>query len=90
MNRSEAAMINTFMFTNMAPQIGIGFNRSFWAHFEKRVREWAQDRREIYVITGSIFDRDTDGVRDADDDPNKILLMHSRSLCKLCTGELQE
>ena len=71
MNRSEAAMINTFMFTNMAPQIGIGFNRGFWAHFESRVRKWAKDRREIYVITGSIFDRDNNGVRDADDDPNK-------------------
>ena len=28
MNRSEAAMINTFMFTNMAPQIGRRFNQS--------------------------------------------------------------
>ncbi len=73
MNRSEAAMINTFMFTNMAPQLGIGFNRGFWAHFEKRVRKWAKDRREIYVITGSIFDRDNDGIRDADDDPLKVV-----------------
>ena len=71
MNRSEAAMINTFMFTNMAPQIGEDFNRDLWAHFERRVRKWAKDRREIYVISGSIFDRDGDGVRDADDDPNK-------------------
>ena len=73
MNRSEAAMINTFMFTNMAPQIGTGFNRDFWRHFESRVKKWAKDRKEIYVITGSIFDRDNDGVRDDDDDPNKVV-----------------
>ncbi len=71
MNRSEAAMINTFMFTNMAPQIGTGFNRDFWRHLESRVKKWAKDRREIYVITGSIFDRDNNGARDADDDPIK-------------------
>ena len=68
MNRSESAMINTFMFTNMAPQIGVGFNRGLWRHFESRVRKWARDHREVYVITGSIFDRDGDGVRDDDAD----------------------
>lgn len=73
MNRSEAAMINSFMFTNMAPQIGIGFNRGFWAFFERRIRDWAEERREIYVITGSIYDRDNDGVRDDDNDPLKVV-----------------
>lgn len=35
------------------------------------MRTWAKDRREVYVISGSIFDRDGDGARDDDDDPNK-------------------
>lgn len=33
MTRSEAAMINTYMFSNMAPQYG-AFNRGIWAYLE--------------------------------------------------------
>lgn len=33
MERSEAAMINTYMFSNMVPQHD-RFNQQIWAHFE--------------------------------------------------------
>lgn len=67
MKRNEAAMINTYMFTNMAPQTP-NFNQQIWAHLEDRVRDWAMAYGEIYVVTGAIFDRDGDGQRDPDED----------------------
>lgn len=71
MRRSEAAMINTYVLSNMAPQLP-GFNRGIWARLEDRVRDWAQVRGEVFIITGSIFDRDGDGTRDADEDAFRV------------------
>ena len=65
MERSEAAMINTYMFLNMVPQRA-RFNQQIWAHLEGRVRAWTLVQGEIYVITGAVFDQDGDGARDAD------------------------
>ncbi len=67
MTLSEAAMINTYMFSNMVPQHD-KFNRGIWARLEGFVRDWAALRGEIYVITGAIFDKDSDGTRDSDSD----------------------
>lgn len=65
MTRSEAAMINTYMFSNMVPQHD-KFNRVIWSRLESYVRDWAEVKGEIYVITGAVFDRDDDGSRDPD------------------------
>lgn len=59
MERSEPAMINTYMFSNMTPQHD-KFNRGIWARLEGYVRDWAEQRGEIYVVTGAIFDADGD------------------------------
>jgi endonuclease G, mitochondrial len=56
MKWSPQAMDESFLLSNMAPQIGIGFNRGIWANLEEKVREWAVGRGEIYVITGPIYD----------------------------------
>jgi len=44
----------TFLYSNMAPQLP-GFNRQGWRYLEGYVRKWAEERDEIYVVTGSIF-----------------------------------
>jgi DNA/RNA endonuclease G (NUC1) len=75
MTRSESAMINTYMFSNMTPQ-HCAFNRGIWQILEVLVRHWATSRGEIYVITGSVFDRNGDEARDADD---AALRMKSRN-----------
>lgn len=67
MTRSLEAMINTYMFSNMAPQHD-RFNRGIWATLESYVRDWTRKNGEIFIITGCIFDQDGDGTRDADDD----------------------
>ena len=71
MTRSEAAMINTYMFTNMTPQHD-RFNRVIWQRLERYVRDWARVKGTIYVITGAVFDRGADGQRDADDDAERM------------------
>jgi DNA/RNA endonuclease G (NUC1) len=64
--QSEAAMVNTYIMSNMAPQYG-NFNQRIWSWLEDYVRKWAQAEGSIYVITGSVFDRDGNSRRDADE-----------------------
>lgn len=53
--RSKKAMNETFLLSNMAPQVGIGFNRGIWEELENKVRQWAEEQGEIYVYVGPIF-----------------------------------
>ncbi len=52
---SDQAMSESFLLSNMAPQIGIGFNRGIWSALEWRVRKWTEVRDELYVVTGPIY-----------------------------------
>jgi len=56
MRWSERAMSESFLLTNMAPQVGIGFNRHIWKELEALVRTWAAARQEVYVVTGAIVE----------------------------------
>ena len=51
---------DSFSMTNMAPQVGIGFNRNIWKDLETRVRGWVLcgGRPDLYVVTGPIFGDD--------------------------------
>lgn len=71
MNRTEAAMVNTYVFSNMVPQHN-RFNQQIWSTLEGFVRDWATVKGEIYVISGAIFDRDESGERDPDDLVNRL------------------
>ena len=50
-------MDQSFFFSNMAPQIGIGFNRGAWKFLEETVRAWVTcgGHPDLYVITGPIY-----------------------------------
>ncbi len=63
---SEAAMVNSYLFTNIAPQYP-GFNRTIWAALERIVRVRAMRSGAVHVTTGAIFDRDGDGRPDPDE-----------------------
>ena len=65
MSKSATAVINSFVMSNMTPQT-CQFNRGIWQIFESLVRLWAVEKGTVYVLTGSIFDRDHDGKPDAD------------------------
>ncbi len=51
-------MSESFLLSNMAPQVGIGFNRHIWKTLESKVREWTEDRGELYVVTGNMYATD--------------------------------
>ncbi len=67
MSRALNPVINSFVMSNMAPQY-CQFNRGVWQILESLVRLWVndKDRGTLYIITGSVFDRDNDGKRDSD------------------------
>lgn len=58
MARSRKTMSESFLLSNMAPQIGHGFNRGIWRVLEEKVRNWTQEKRNVYVITGPVYEGD--------------------------------
>lgn len=53
--RSQTAIDQTFLLSNMAPQVGKGFNRDKWNELEKHVRKLARKNKNVYVCTGPLF-----------------------------------
>lgn len=56
-------MDDTFYLSNMCPQVGEGFNRDYWAHFEDFCRKLASRYPSVRVVTGPLYlpHRDPDG-----------------------------
>jgi endonuclease G len=51
----QSAMDETFYLTNMAPQVGEGFNRDYWAHFEDFCRRLTQRYPSVRIVTGPLY-----------------------------------
>lgn len=62
MKRSQRVMDESFLLSNIAPQVGRGFNRDIWRLLEEAIRDWAHARGELVIITGPIFDASRDGI----------------------------
>lgn len=45
----------TFVLSNIAPQVGKGFNRDAWNNLEKYVRKKAKNNKNVYVCSGPLF-----------------------------------
>ncbi|KAI9927658.1 hypothetical protein ASPWEDRAFT_119905 [Aspergillus wentii DTO 134E9] len=60
---SQEAMNDTFSLSNMCPQVGEGFNRDYWAHFENFSRGLAKTYPSVRIVTGPLYlpHRDPDG-----------------------------
>ncbi|KAL4957465.1 hypothetical protein BDW69DRAFT_156152 [Aspergillus filifer] len=60
---SQEAMDGTFALTNMCPQVGEGFNRDYWAHFENFCRDLTKKYPSVRIVTGPLYlpHRDPDG-----------------------------
>jgi endonuclease G len=52
---SQSAMNDTFFLTNMCPQVGEGFNRDYWAHFEDFCRRLTQKYPSVRIVTGPLY-----------------------------------
>ena len=55
MDFTETSMKQSFLMSNMAPQLP-GFNRGGWKALEDKIRQWANDYNELYVVSGPIWD----------------------------------
>ncbi|DBA02549.1 TPA: hypothetical protein N0F65_011021 [Lagenidium giganteum] len=55
MTTSQKAMNESFLMTNISPQVGVGFNRSYWSRFEGFIRHLAHQYDGVYVITGPLW-----------------------------------
>lgn len=52
---SQTAMDETFYLSNMSPQVGAGFNRDYWAHFEDFCRRLTGEYRSVRIVTGPLY-----------------------------------
>lgn len=60
---SQLAMDSTFALSNMCPQVGDGFNRDYWAHFEDFCRRLTHTYPSVRIVTGPLYlpHKDPDG-----------------------------
>ncbi|KAL1880307.1 nuclease [Paecilomyces lecythidis] len=60
---SQDAMDATFALSNMCPQVGEGFNRDYWSHFEDFCRNLTTKYPSVRIVTGPLYlpRRDPDG-----------------------------
>lgn len=61
--KSQDAMDETFLLSNIAPQVGAGFNRHYWAYVEDWCRRLTGSFADVYVFTIPLYlpHRDPDG-----------------------------
>lgn len=52
---SQRAMDETFYLSNMCPQVGEGFNRDYWAHFEDFCRRLTVRYPSVRIVTGPLY-----------------------------------
>jgi endonuclease G len=52
---SEEAMSETFLLSNISPQVR-GFNHGVWRELEELVRTWAKKFGHLYVVSGPVFE----------------------------------
>ncbi|KZP05761.1 DNA/RNA non-specific endonuclease, partial [Athelia psychrophila] len=52
---SQEAMDETFLLSNMAPQVGAGFNRHYWAYLEEWCRRLTSQFSDVYVFTIPLY-----------------------------------
>ncbi|KAF9792277.1 hypothetical protein BJ322DRAFT_31328 [Thelephora terrestris] len=52
---SQEAMDETFLLTNIAPQVGAGFNRHYWAYVEDWCRRLTGSFSDVYVFTIPLY-----------------------------------
>ncbi|KAJ2715490.1 nuclease [Coemansia spiralis] len=53
--RDNDSMNETFLLTNIAPQVGQGFNRNYWASLEAFVRDLTKRYDDVYCISGPLY-----------------------------------
>jgi endonuclease G len=53
-NANDTNMSESFFLSNMVPQVP-NHNRGIWRILELKIRDWALNGKDIYVITGTVY-----------------------------------
>lgn len=53
--RTEELQRDTYLLSNMAPHVQMGFNSGTWSSLERQIRSWCTSKGELYIIAGPIF-----------------------------------
>jgi endonuclease G len=56
MKWDQQAMKECFYMSNMVPQVGRNMNQGIWRILEEKVRQWALKRKELYIVTGPVYE----------------------------------
>ena len=64
-DRTQSREMNeeTFMYSNMSPQVGVGFNQGIWADLENKERAWVSNTGvgdTIYICAGGTILKESD------------------------------
>ena len=54
MGYSESAMDETFLMSNISPQVR-NFNGGIWRELEENIKDWAKKYQKVYVVTGPVL-----------------------------------
>jgi endonuclease G len=52
---SAETMLETFALSNISPQVGRGFNRDYWARFERFVHLLTRSCSDVFIVTGPLY-----------------------------------
>jgi len=52
---SQKAMDETFLLSNISPQVGAGFNRHYWARLEQFSRSLLSSYQDVYICSGPLY-----------------------------------
>ena len=63
MKRNQQVQDDCFLLSNIAPQIGVGFNRQIWQNLETAIRGWVEQRGTLTIITGPVFEAEAKTVK---------------------------
>ncbi|KAK6048840.1 DNA/RNA non-specific endonuclease, partial [Cooperia oncophora] len=53
--KTQKSVDQTFLLTNMSPQVGKGFNRDKWNDLERYARKIAKKSLNTYILTGPLY-----------------------------------
>ncbi|GAA5812788.1 hypothetical protein MFLAVUS_006246 [Mucor flavus] len=52
---TQEGLDQTFLLSNIAPQVGAGFNRQYWAYLEAFCRDMTKNYTDVFVYSGPLF-----------------------------------
>ncbi len=90
-NADVAWMKESFLLSNIVPQVGAGFNRDIWATLEGHVRDITTERGELYVITGPVYPAESGGkkitISDAENACHNTIVLDLPPRPSICGGK---